>query len=119
MIELVQVTKRYGDLLAVNALDLQVREGEIIGIVGHNGAGKSTTLKMIAGLIAPTSGVVRVLGCDMAKESTTAKRDMGYLPEENPLYENMTAREYPTFSPSCMGYPRRKRVRGLTNYWVR
>jgi len=108
MIELVQVTKRYGDLLAVNALDLQVREGEIIGIVGHNGAGKSTTLKMIAGLIAPTSGVVRVLGCDMAKESTTAKRDMGYLPEENPLYENMTAREYPTFFSELYGLPKTK-----------
>jgi ABC-2 type transport system ATP-binding protein len=106
MIELVQVTKRYGDLLAVNALDLQVREGEIIGIVGHNGAGKSTTLKMIAGLIAPTSGVVRVLGCDMAKESTTAKRDMGYLPEENPLYENMTAREYLTFFSELYGLPK-------------
>ena len=108
MIELVQVTKRYGDLLAVNALDLQVREGEIIGIVGHNGAGKSTTLKMIAGLIAPTSGVVRVLGCDMAKESTTAKRDMGYLPEENPRYENMTAREYLTFFSELYGLPKTK-----------
>lgn len=108
MIELVQVTKRYGDLLAVNALDLQVREGEIIGIVGHNGAGKSTTLKMIAGLIAPTSGAVRVLGCDMAKESTTAKRDMGYLPEENPLYENMTAREYLTFFSELYGLPKTK-----------
>ena len=108
MIELVQVTKRYGDLLAVNALDLQVREGEIIGIVGHNGAGKSTTLKMIAGLIAPTSGAVRVLGCDMAKESTTAKRDMGYLPEENPLCENMTAREYPTFFSELYGLPKTK-----------
>jgi ABC-2 type transport system ATP-binding protein len=108
MIELVQVTKRYGDLLAVNALDLQVREGEIIGIVGHNGAGKSTTLKMIAGLIAPTSGAVRVLGCDMAKESTTAKRDMGYLPEENPRYENMTAREYLTFFSELYGLPKTK-----------
>ena len=108
MIELQQVTKRYGDLLAVNALDLQVREGEIIGIVGHNGAGKSTTLKMIAGLIAPTSGAVRVLGYDMAKESTTAKRDLGYLPEENPLYENMTAREYLTFFSELYGLPKTK-----------
>ena len=108
MIELVQVTKRYGDLLAVNALDLQVREGEIIGIVGHNGAGKTSTLKMIAGLIAPTSGAVRVLGCDMAKESTTAKRDMGYLPEENPRYENMTAREYLTFFSELYGLPKTK-----------
>ncbi len=108
MIELEQVTKRYGNLFAVNALDLQVRDGEIIGIIGHNGAGKSTTLKMIAGLIAPTSGVVRVLGRDMAKESTLAKRDIGYLPEENPLYENMTAREYLTFFAELYGLPAAK-----------
>jgi ABC-2 type transport system ATP-binding protein len=106
MIELVQVTKQYGTLLAVNALDLQVRDGEIIGIIGHNGAGKSTTLKMIAGLIAPTSGTIRVLGYDMAKESTAAKRAIGYLPEENPLYENMTAREYLTFFAELYGLPK-------------
>ena len=103
MIELVQVTKQYGNLLAVNALDLQARDGEIIGIIGHNGAGKSTTLKMIAGLIAPTAGTIRVLGYDMAKESTAAKRAIGYLPEENPLYENMTAREYLTFFAELHG----------------
>ena len=106
MIELVQVTKQYGTLLAVNALDLQVRDGEIIGIIGHNGAGKSTTLKMIAGLIAPTAGTIRVLGYDMAKESTAAKRAIGYLPEENPLYENMTAREYLTFFAELYGLPK-------------
>ena len=106
MIELVQVTKQYGTLLAVNALDLQVRDGEIIGIIGHNGAGKSTTLKMIAGLIAPTAGTIRVLDYDMAKESTAAKRTIGYLPEENPLYENMTAREYLTFFAELYGLPK-------------
>ena len=106
MIELVKVTKQYGTLLAVNALDLQVRDGEIIGIIGHNGAGKSTTLKMIAGLIAPTAGTIRVLDYDMAKESTAAKRTIGYLPEENPLYENMTAREYLTFFAELYGLPK-------------
>jgi len=106
MIVLEQVTKRYGNLIAVNTLDLQVRDGEIIGIIGHNGAGKSTTLKMIAGLIAPTAGTIRVLDYDMAKESTTAKRSIGYLPEENPLYENMTAREYLTFFAELYGLPK-------------
>jgi ABC-2 type transport system ATP-binding protein len=106
MIELQNVTKRYGDLLAVNVLNLQVRDGEIIGVIGHNGAGKSTTLKMIAGLIAPTAGTIRVQGYDMAKESTAAKRVIGYLPEENPLYENMTAREYLTFFAALYGLPK-------------
>jgi ABC-2 type transport system ATP-binding protein len=108
MIELQQVTKRYDNLLAVCALDLQVRDGEILGIIGHNGAGKSTILKMVTGLVAPTSGTVRVLGYDMAKESATAKRDIGYLPEENPLYENMTAREYLTFFSELYGLPKTK-----------
>ncbi len=70
MIELSQVSKRYGNFDAVKTLDLQVRDGEIMGIIGHNGTGKSTTLKMIAGLVTPTSSEVRVLGHDMAKEST-------------------------------------------------
>jgi ABC-2 type transport system ATP-binding protein len=106
MIDLVHVTKKYGNLTAVDSLDLQIQDGEIIGIIGHNGAGKSTTLKMMAGLIAPTSGTVRVLGHDMAKESTIAKREIGYLPEETPLYENLTAREYLSFFAELYGLPK-------------
>ncbi len=106
MIVLNQVTKRYGNFVAVDALDLHVREGEIMGIIGHNGAGKSTTLKMIAGLITPTSGEVRVLNHDMTKDSTPAKRFIGYLPEESPLYENMTAREYLAFFAELYGLPK-------------
>jgi ABC-2 type transport system ATP-binding protein len=74
-----------------------------MGIVGHNGAGKSTTLKMIAGLVTPTSGEVRVLGHDMSKDSIAAKRELGYLPEETPLYENLTAREYLLFFSELYG----------------
>ncbi|MBI5030682.1 MAG: ABC transporter ATP-binding protein [Chloroflexi bacterium] len=103
MIELNQVTKKYGAQFAVNALDLQIGDGEIVGIIGHNGAGKSTTLKMIAGLLTPTSGMVRVMGYDMSKDSTAAKRWIGYLPEESPLYENMTAREYLLFFAELYG----------------
>ena len=106
MIVLNQVTKRYGNFVAVNALDLQVGAGEIMGIIGHNGAGKSTTLKMIAGLVEPTSGEVRVMDHDMAKDGTEAKRFIGYLPEESPLYENMTAREYLLFFAELYGLPR-------------
>jgi ABC-2 type transport system ATP-binding protein len=112
MIELIEVTKKYGAQVAVDALNLQIGAGEIMGIIGHNGAGKSTTLKMIAGLLTPTSGTVRVLGHDMAKDSTAAKRWIGYLPEESPLYENMTAREYLMFFSELYGLPAlRARVR--------
>jgi ABC-2 type transport system ATP-binding protein len=100
------VTKRYREFTAVEALSLNVDAGEIVGIIGHNGAGKSTTLKMIAGLIAPTSGVVEVMGRDIQKESVLVKRHIGFLPEESPLYENMTARQYLTFFSELYGMPR-------------
>jgi ABC-2 type transport system ATP-binding protein len=108
MIDLINVTKRYGDVVAVDHLDLTVGDGEIMGIIGHNGAGKSTTLKMILGLISPTSGVVKVMGRDMAKDSTAVKQFIGYLPEESPLYENMTATEYLMFFAEIYKLPRRE-----------
>jgi ABC-2 type transport system ATP-binding protein len=106
MIKLTGVTKSYKDLDAVKGMDLEVRDGEILGIIGHNGAGKSTTLKMIAGLIEPTSGTVEVMGRDMSKDSTFVKRSVGYLPEESPLYENMTVREYLRFFSELYSMPR-------------
>ena len=106
MIKLTNVTKRYREFTAVESLNLGVEPGEIVGIIGHNGAGKSTTLKMIAGLIAPTSGIVEVMGRDIQKESVSVKRHIGFLPEESPLYENMTARQYLTFFSELYGMPR-------------
>ena len=108
MIDLINVTKRYGDVMAVDHLDLTIADGEIMGIIGHNGAGKSTTLKMILGLISPTSGQVKVMGRDMAKESTAVKQFIGYLPEESPLYENMTVTEYLMFFAEIYKLPRRE-----------
>ncbi|MBI5653816.1 MAG: ABC transporter ATP-binding protein [Chloroflexi bacterium] len=106
MIELTSVTKRYRDFIAVHELNLRVTPGEIVGIIGHNGAGKSTTLKMIAGLIAPTSGTIRALGRDIQKESVRVKKQIGFLPEDSPLYENMTARQYLTFFSELYTMPR-------------
>jgi ABC-2 type transport system ATP-binding protein len=76
---------------------MQIEQGEIMGLIGHNGAGKTTTLKMMVGLLAPTSGKVEVMGQDMTKESTKVKQHIGYLPEESPLYENMTIKQYLLF----------------------
>jgi len=108
MIRLKGVTKSYGPVAAVKDLDLTVRDGEIMGIIGHNGAGKSTTLKMIVGLIRPTSGQVEVMGRDMARHSTYVKQFIGYLPEESPLYENMTAAEYLMFFSELYKMPKRE-----------
>ena len=108
MIELKSVTKLYRQVAAVRDLNLTVADGEIMGIIGHNGAGKSTTLKMILGLIKPTSGQIQVMGRDMAKESTYVKQFVGYLPEESPLYENMTVTEYLLFFSELYNLPKRK-----------
>ena len=108
MIQLMDVTKRYDDTIVVDRLNLQIDPGEIVGIIGHNGAGKSTTLKMIAGLVEPTSGHVQVMGHDMQKESIKVKQRIGYLPEESSLYEAMTARQYLLFFSELYQMPRRK-----------
>ena len=108
MIELVDVTKRYDDTIAVENLNLQIDRGEIVGVLGHNGAGKSTTLKMIAGLVEPTHGQVMVMGHDMQKESIRVKQRIGYLPEESSLYEAMTAKQYLLFFSELYQMPRQR-----------
>lgn len=116
MIELKDVTKRYDNTTVVHQLNLQIDEGEIVGIIGHNGAGKSTTMKMIAGLVEPTSGEVRVMGQDMWKNNLKVKQRIGYLPEESPLYEAMTAQQYLMFFSELYQMQRAKalsRIDGL------
>jgi ABC-2 type transport system ATP-binding protein len=108
MISLSHVYKLYHQSTAVEDLSLEVSSGEIVGIIGHNGAGKSTTLKMIAGLVEPTSGVIRVLDGDLHRDGVRIKRQIGYLPEESPLYENMTARQYLLFFSELYRMPHRK-----------
>jgi len=99
---------RYDDTIAVENLNLQIGSGEIVGILGHNGAGKSTTLKMIAGLVEPTSGHVHVMGHDMQKENIKVKQMTGYLPEESSLYDAMTAQQYLLFFSELYQMPRQK-----------
>ncbi len=108
MIELANVSKRYNDTTVVKNLNLKIDTGEIVGIIGHNGAGKSTTMKMIAGLVEPTSGSIRVMGRDILKEGVKVKQQIGYLPEESPLYEAMTARQYLLFFSELYHMPRQK-----------
>ena len=108
MIQLVDVTKRYDDTIVVDRLNVEISPGEIVGLIGHNGAGKSTTLKMIAGLVEPTSGHVQVMGHDMQRESIKVKQRIGYLPEESSLYEAMTARQYLLFFSELYRMPRHK-----------
>jgi len=106
IIKLESVTKIYKNFTAVNKVNLQIEEGEILGLIGHNGAGKTTTLKMIVGLLAPTSGSIEVMGYDITRENTKVKQHIGYLPEESPLYENMTVRQYLDFFAELYKIPK-------------
>lgn len=94
MITVEHVTKRYGRARGVEDITFHVSEGEIVGFLGPNGAGKTTTLRVITGFHPPTTGKVTVAGCDVLEEPEKAKRHIGYLPENPPVYKDMTVREY-------------------------
>jgi ABC-2 type transport system ATP-binding protein len=91
------LTKNYGEQLAVNDISFSIQPGEIVGFLGPNGAGKSTTMKMITGFLEPTAGDINVSGIDVKKAPLEAKKKMGYLPESNALYYDMFIREYLNF----------------------
>ncbi len=94
MISVERVSKWYGDVLAVDNLSFEVQRGEVVGFLGPNGAGKSTTMRMITGTLQPDGGVVRFDGAPIADDLTAAKRRVGYLPESNPLYDELLVSEY-------------------------
>lgn len=98
MIEVKNLTKRYGDHLAVDNLSFTVEDGEIIGFLGPNGAGKSTTMNMITGYLSSTEGSVLIDGIDILEDPVRAKAKLGYLPEIPPLYADMTVEEYLKFA---------------------
>ena len=94
MIQVKNVTKKYGSTIAVNDISFDVKDGEIVGFLGPNGAGKSTTMNMITGFIEPTNGQIIINGNDISKRPRKAKKEIGYMPENVPLYYELTAREF-------------------------
>lgn len=97
MIEVKNVTKKYGDFTAVKNVNFTVNDGEIVGFLGPNGAGKSTTMNVITGYIEPTEGTVIINGYDILKKPAKAKKQIGYMPEGVPLYYDLTVREFVTY----------------------
>lgn len=97
MIEVKELVKHYGDKKAVDGITFTVNDGEILGFLGPNGAGKSTTMNMLTGYISMTSGEIRIGGIDIIEDPIGAKRQIGYLPEQPPLYPEMTVSEYLCF----------------------
>jgi len=94
MIEIQNLTKRFGPVTAVANLSLEVKPGEVLGFLGPNGAGKSTTMKMVTGYLAPDEGFARICGHDIVSDTIAAQRKLGYLPEGAPAYGEMTPRQF-------------------------
>ncbi len=109
MIEVTDLTKRYGDHIAVDHLSFKVEKGQIYGFLGPNGAGKSTTMNIITGYLAASEGKVTIDGHDVQQEPEEAKKRIGYLPELPPLYMDMTVEEYLRFAAELKKVPRAER----------
>ena len=97
MIKVQNVTKKYNKFLAVDNINFEIADGEVVGFLGPNGAGKSTTMNMITGFIEPTSGEIIVNGYDINQKSKQAKRQIGYMPENVPLYLELTVKEFVSY----------------------
>jgi ABC-2 type transport system ATP-binding protein len=109
MIEVRNLTKDYGSVVAVRDVSFDVGKGEIVGFLGPNGAGKTTTLRILAGFLGATSGSVRIAGFDVARDSLKARARLGYMPEAAPLYPELRVREYLAFRAALKRVPRRER----------
>ena len=110
MIEVQQLTKRYGPFTAVDGVSFNVGKGQILGFLGPNGAGKTTTMRILTGYMPPSEGRARVAGFDLQDQPVEAKRRIGYLPETPPLYPDMTVREYLRFVARIKGVPAKEQA---------
>ena len=104
MLEIRNLSKKFGPLTAVDDVSFTVRRGEVLGFLGPNGAGKSTTMKMIAGFLAPSAGTAIVAGFDVLRQPLEAKRRLGYLPEGAPAYPDMTPAAFLDFVARVRGF---------------
>src|SRR5437899_10025765 len=110
MIEVDNLTKYFGPVLAVDHVSFSVDKGEIVGFLGLNGAGKTTTMRILTGYLPATSGIARVAGFDVMTQSMDVRRNIGYLPESVPLYGEMRVDEYVNFRAKLKGVPRNGRA---------
>jgi ABC-2 type transport system ATP-binding protein len=108
MIEVRNLTKRYRDLVAIEDVTFNVAKGEILGFLGRNGAGKTTTMRILTGFLPASSGTAKVAGFDVFEQPLEVKRRVGYLPEQPPLYLDMTVYAYLKFVAAIKGVPKSK-----------
>lgn len=115
MIKVKNVTKKYGNFYAVRNINFEVNDGEIVGFLGRNGAGKSTTMNMITGFIEPTDGEIIVDGYNIDQKPKKVKAQIGYMPEGTPLYSDLTVKEFVTYMAELRGVPRKERKEAVKN----
>lgn len=113
MLEVTQLTRRYGQFVAVDNVSFAVGKSEIIGLLGHNGAGKTTIMKMLSGYLEPDSGHVAIAGVDLAHDLKAVQRMLGYLPESLPVYPEMTVADYLDYAARLKGLDDRDRIEDI------
>jgi ABC-2 type transport system ATP-binding protein len=113
MIEAKALTKRYGDVLAVDGVSFSVERGEVVGFLGPNGAGKTTTMRMLTGFVPPTDGSATIAGHDIFEDPLAARRAVGYLPETPPLYPEMSVESYLRYVAKIKDVPRARRKEAI------
>jgi ABC-2 type transport system ATP-binding protein len=117
MVEARNLTKSYGNFLAIENVNFEVKKGEIVGFLGPNGAGKTTTMRIVTGFLPPTSGSALVAGYDLVDQSIQARSHIGYLPETVPLYTDMTVEDYLSFMGSIRGM-KQKAIKARVDYVI-
>ena len=111
LVEAENLTRYYSSVAAVEDVSFAVDRGEIVGLLGPNGAGKTTTIRMVTGFLPASSGRARIAGCDVQEQPLRVRRHIGYMPENNPLYDEMRTGEYLAFRANLKGVPRKLRNR--------
>ncbi|MCG8587855.1 MAG: ABC transporter ATP-binding protein, partial [Proteobacteria bacterium] len=119
VIEARALSKRYGDVLAVDDVSFSIAKGEVVGFLGPNGAGKTTTMRMLTGFLPATDGTARIAGHDIFGEALAARRAIGYLPEAPPLYPEMSVESYVRYVAQLKDVPRARRRDAVTRALAR
>lgn len=105
MISIRRLTRKYGEVIAVDSVSMDIERGEVVGLLGHNGAGKTTVMKILTGFLEPTSGTVSIGGLDVAEDRAGVQRQIGYLPENAPLYPELAVQQYLQMMAELRGVP--------------
>ena len=109
MLEAQSLSRRYGETLAVDTVSFTIERGEIVGLLGHNGAGKTTIMRMLSGYLEPSAGSIRVGGRDLATHAHQIQAELGYLPENLPVYPDMSVADYLEYAATLKGIPKNQR----------